>query len=140
MMGESLLDLDYVVLSHGHNDHTWGLSHLMDLYSNKNDIKEKYKIPTLVAHSDIFLDKEILGESIGVNLSEKQLSTNFNIKLTEQSIFLTENLVFLGEIPRVNDFENKIPIGKYIKNGKMLWRQSGVVAADELLRILKPHL
>ncbi len=117
-MGESLLDLDYVVLSHGHNDHTWGLAYLMDLYSKKKSINEKYKIPTLIAHSYIFLEKEFLGENIGVNLSKEQLSINFNVKLTEQSIFLTDNLAFLGEIPRVNDFENKTIIGKYIKNGK----------------------
>lgn len=33
-----------------------------------------------------------------------------------------------------------VPTMFLFKNGKMLWRQSGVVAADELVRILKPHL
>ena len=33
-----------------------------------------------------------------------------------------------------------VPTMLLFKNGKMLWRQSGVVAADELLRILKPLL
>ncbi len=33
-----------------------------------------------------------------------------------------------------------VPTMLLFKNGKMLWRQSGVVAADELVRILKPHL
>lgn len=33
-----------------------------------------------------------------------------------------------------------VPTMLLFKNGKMLWRQSGVVAADELQKIIKPHL
>jgi 7,8-dihydropterin-6-yl-methyl-4-(beta-D-ribofuranosyl)aminobenzene 5'-phosphate synthase len=32
-MGIHLLDIDVVVLSHGHLDHTWGLYHLIKLYT-----------------------------------------------------------------------------------------------------------
>jgi len=31
-MGINLLTLDAVVISHGHNDHTWGLGELVKLY------------------------------------------------------------------------------------------------------------
>jgi 7,8-dihydropterin-6-yl-methyl-4-(beta-D-ribofuranosyl)aminobenzene 5'-phosphate synthase len=32
-MGINLLGLDGIVISHGHNDHTWGLGELVKLYS-----------------------------------------------------------------------------------------------------------
>lgn len=32
-----------------------------------------------------------------------------------------------------------VPTMLLFKNGKQLWRQSGVVPKDEILRILKPH-
>lgn len=118
-MGESLQDLDYVVLSHGHNDHTWGLSHLNDWYSKQTRIGEKNKKPILIAHKDTFLPKEFSGENIGADLIEEELIINFNMKLTEKVVFITEKLAFLGEILRDNDFENKVPIGKYKKDGEI---------------------
>lgn len=119
-MGETLLDLDYVVLSHGHNDHTWGLSHLNELYSKQNRNFEKNKTPILIAHKNIFLPKEFLGENIGTNLSEEELKINFNMELTEKDIFITEKLAFLGEISRENNFENKVPIGKLRKEYEVI--------------------
>jgi len=32
-MGIDLLDLDFIVLSHAHLDHTWGLGHLVQYYA-----------------------------------------------------------------------------------------------------------
>ena len=118
-LGINLLDLDYIVLSHGHYDHTWGLTHYMAFYMSALEQKQKVKKPTIVAHPDIFLEKyeEGFGE-IGCMLTETKLKKCFNILKTFEPVSLTDNLVFLAEIPRFNDFEAKEPMEKALRNGK----------------------
>ena len=119
-LGENLLDLDYIVFSHGHMDHTWGLDSLIKLYSEAKAEKLKYKSPAIVGHPLVFETKldEDLGE-IGSMISKEKASQHFKIQLTKQPLWLTSNLVFLGEIERNNDFENKSPIGKISVAGAM---------------------
>jgi len=63
-----------------------------------------------------FLTKTLngLGE-IGSIISKEKLSKHFELKLSENPVWLTEKLVFLGEIERKNDFEAQRPIGKIVK-------------------------
>ncbi|MDD3437306.1 MAG: MBL fold metallo-hydrolase [Candidatus Gastranaerophilales bacterium] len=118
-LGINLLDLDYIVLSHGHYDHTWGLNHYLEFYISAFDQKQKVKKPTIITHPDTFLEKyeEGLGE-IGCILTEEKLKKVFNVITTDEAYSLTENLTFLGEIPRFNDFEAKEPVEKVLRNGK----------------------
>ncbi len=118
----NLLDLDYIVLSHGHYDHTWGLSHYLPFYAAALKLGKNAKKPTIVTHPDTLKSKydDKLGE-IGSLLSEEKLSKFFEIKLTKESFKITENLTFLGEIPRKNSFEGKEPIGNdYINEDSAL--------------------
>jgi 7,8-dihydropterin-6-yl-methyl-4-(beta-D-ribofuranosyl)aminobenzene 5'-phosphate synthase len=112
-MGIDLLNLDFVVLSHGHLDHTWGLDPLARLITEAKIEGIDHKTPTLVAHPDAFLSRKIggLGE-IGPLLSEEELSRHFEMALSRDPFWLSDRLVFLGEIERQNDFEAKIPLGK----------------------------
>ncbi|MDC7220662.1 MAG: MBL fold metallo-hydrolase [Spirochaetales bacterium] len=115
-MKESLKDLDYVVLSHGHNDHTGGLEPLVNhLKGSEEGAKTK-----LVAHEDTFLYKEEMGESIGSFVKEEFVKNHFDTVFTTKPLWLTENLVFLGEIERSHTFENKNPIGKYKLNDDLV--------------------
>lgn len=117
-LGENLLELDYIVFSHGHMDHTWGFGSLIKLYSEAKAEGFSHKDPVIVGHPLVFetkLDKDI-GE-IGSLLSKEKASQHFHLQLTEQPLWLTSNLVFLGEIPRNNDFENKSPIGQVSVDG-----------------------
>jgi len=118
-MGINLLDLDYIVLSHGHYDHTWGLSHYLAFYLSAIEQGQKVKQPIIITHPDTFLEKfeEGFGE-IGCLISEVKLRKNFDVILTKEPFNLTDNLMFLGEIPRLNDFEAKEPIEKVFINGK----------------------
>ena len=111
-MGIDLLDIDFVVLSHGHLDHTWGLDPLVRLFTEAKIEGIDHKTPTLVAHPDAFRSREVggLGE-IGALLSEEKLSRHFEMALSRAPFWLTDRLVFLGEIERNNDFEAKIPLG-----------------------------
>lgn len=115
-MNIDLQNIDFLVLSHGHLDHTWGLEPLIRLYTEAIIEKIDYKKPTLAAHPLTFLTKTVkgLGE-IGSIISEKKLSEHFKLKLSKDPVWLTENLVFLGEIERKKDFEAKSPIGKIVK-------------------------
>jgi 7,8-dihydropterin-6-yl-methyl-4-(beta-D-ribofuranosyl)aminobenzene 5'-phosphate synthase len=117
-MGIDLLDLDYVVLSHGHLDHTWGLEALVRLYAEARGEKRRLKAPVLLAHHDVFckrVDKK--GIDTGSLLGARELGKYFRLELTREPRSLSENLVFLGEIPRNNDFEAQKPVGKILLNG-----------------------
>ncbi len=111
-MDENLLDINYVVISHGHNDHTGGLIPLSKFYAQKKEKNMDYIKPTLMAHPDAFLHKEFDGEDIGSMLDTTKINKSFNTCFTKEPFWINENLVFLGEIERRNDFENNEPIGK----------------------------
>jgi 7,8-dihydropterin-6-yl-methyl-4-(beta-D-ribofuranosyl)aminobenzene 5'-phosphate synthase len=115
-MNIDLLNIDFLVLSHGHLDHTWGLDPLIRIYTEAVLENIPHKKPTLVAHPLAFLTRTVngLGE-IGSLISEEKLSEHFKLKSSKDPVWLTEKLVFLGQIERKNDFEAKSPIGKIVK-------------------------
>ena len=115
-MGINIKNINYVILSHGHLDHTWGMSHLLgslDYFTNRN----VEKTVTLLAHPLALHPKILDGEQIGFIYSEEVLKGCFNIKLSEAPVWISEKLVFLGQIYRVNDFENRRPLGFTVDNG-----------------------
>jgi len=112
-MGIDLFDLDLIVLSHAHLDHTWGLQHLIQYFAEAKFEGKPYKRPTLIAHPTIFIPRTIqgLGE-IGCLISEEKASEYFDLKLRKEPVWLHPRLVFLGEIERKLPFESNNPIGK----------------------------
>jgi 7,8-dihydropterin-6-yl-methyl-4-(beta-D-ribofuranosyl)aminobenzene 5'-phosphate synthase len=119
-MNVDLLQSDYIVLSHGHMDHTWGLDPLIKMYTEAKIEAVPFKKPTLVAHPYVFLTKSIDGlNEIGCTISERKLRRHFELKLSKEPVWLTDKLVFLGEIERLNDFENTKPVGKVHRNTGM---------------------
>jgi len=52
-------DLDYLVLSHGHFDHTWGLISLIKYYTEASIEKIDYNKLTVVTHPSPFLRKKL---------------------------------------------------------------------------------
>lgn len=117
-MAINLLDLDYIVLSHGHYDHTWGLSHYLPFYTSALKQGQSVKKPTILTHPDTFNEKyeEPMGE-IGSLLTVEKLKKVFDVNLSKEPFRIAENFIFLGEIPRLNDFEAKESIGEVLKNG-----------------------
>jgi 7,8-dihydropterin-6-yl-methyl-4-(beta-D-ribofuranosyl)aminobenzene 5'-phosphate synthase len=108
-----LRNLDWVALSHGHVDHTWGLTHLISLYMEAKGEAITHHTPTIIGHPLVFESKLLnsVGE-IGSILSYNKLSKHFPISLSKQPFWLTDKLVFLGEIKRKFNFEGKESIGK----------------------------
>ena len=104
--------------SHGHLDHTWGLVPLINFYTEALIEQKSCQSPVVVAHPDTFCRKMIGDISqIGSIISEATITRQFQTKLTKEPLWLTERLVFLGEIERKYDFETRTPMGKKVKNG-----------------------
>lgn len=104
-MGLSLSDVDTIVLSHGHNDHTRGLLALKqaDLLAGK----------TLLAHPLCFQPKRLDGMDIGSPLTKEALAESCTLRLSTTPVELTPDLTYLGEIPATVSFEPRTPLGEY---------------------------
>lgn len=120
-MGESLLDLTHVALSHGHLDHTWGLVHLVAALTEAEIEKRAFFRPDLVAHPDVFLTKRSAGKlpESGSLISEEKCREHFRLVLSRRPVWLCDDLVFLGEIPGRYLFESPEP-GRKISRGGVL--------------------
>ena len=95
-MGISLRDdVGKVVLSHGHWDHGNGLIHL----SGK----------TLITHPSSFIKRFRKKDysPVGLNQTFEEARLKFQMITTKKPFQVTANLYYLGEIPRLNDFEAK---------------------------------
>jgi 7,8-dihydropterin-6-yl-methyl-4-(beta-D-ribofuranosyl)aminobenzene 5'-phosphate synthase len=109
-IGISLCDLDYIVLSHGHRDHTNGLVALAILLTEAKVNTYPYKVPDLIAHSRCFYPRpKPPVPNIGSILSEAEVRKQFKVNLSDKPFWITEDLVFLGEIPRKFSFEQTDP-------------------------------
>ena len=109
-MGIDLSALTHVVLSHGHNDHTGGLVPF---------IEEKVApAAKLIAHEDCFVGKYYGEEYIGAPYDVEQILYLADCQLTAEPVAITENLWYLGEIPRKLDFEPRTVIVKRERMGE----------------------
>lgn len=118
-LGVNLYDLDYVVLSHGHLDHTWGLFALIQHFTEGFLEGQTVKRPCLVAHPAVLASRKYRKmPEIGSLLTAEKLAAFFDVQLRREPRPLTEHLLYLGEIPRVTDFEAREPLGQVVKGGQ----------------------
>jgi 7,8-dihydropterin-6-yl-methyl-4-(beta-D-ribofuranosyl)aminobenzene 5'-phosphate synthase len=106
LMNIDLAAVSTVAISHGHNDHTRGLKYLSER-TDLNRVK-------LVAHPLAFKPKIFSGQPIGCPVSEQALRHSFYMALTERPLKISDNITFLGQIPRLNDFEARQVFGSVI--------------------------
>lgn len=111
LMNIDIDDVNRVVISHGHDDHTRGLKFFFD---KKRDIE-------LVSHPNCFNYKEDPdGLYIGSPLSKDELFKVCKLNLSKEPVQVTDNIIYLGEIPVLNDFEQRYAIGKSIIDGNKI--------------------
>ncbi|WPC44208.1 MBL fold metallo-hydrolase [Clostridium sp. JS66] len=102
--GINLDKISSIVISHGHDDHTRGLKYYFN-ENTRNNI-------SIISHPDAFKEK-IMGDlKICSPILEKELKEKCNLILSKEPIKVSKNIIFLGEIPETNDFENRKFIGK----------------------------
>lgn len=117
-LGIDLLDIDTVVLSHGHQDHTWGLDHLIQYYSEQRWLGKEIPTPQLVAHPDVFMRRSYQSDpEIGSLLKEDTLKNIFEIRYSKEPFEVMKGLTFLGEIERKNAFEAQHSVGEIWREG-----------------------
>lgn len=88
-------EVEKVVLSHGHWDHGDGLQFV----ENK----------TLITHPESFIKRfrKTDHSPVGLSFSKKEIQKKYKLVETPKPLKITENLWFLGEIPRNNNFESQ---------------------------------
>jgi 7,8-dihydropterin-6-yl-methyl-4-(beta-D-ribofuranosyl)aminobenzene 5'-phosphate synthase len=90
-----LSQISTIVLSHGHDDHTGGLM----LFEGQQ----------LICHPDTFIKRyrKINGTALGIPWTEAEISSRFKLKTSREPLQLSGQIYFLGEIPRITEFECK---------------------------------
>ena len=111
LLGIDLNGLDYIAISHGHDDHTHGLLPLLEAGVDVSRTK-------LVVHPKALLRKVVDGAESGFPWPEDEVRRRFDVLEAAQPVELAENLWYLGQIPRTNDFENQTSIGFVVEEGK----------------------
>lgn len=104
-LGVDLENINAIAISHGHDDHTRGLKYYFE--QNHNNI-------SIIAHPDAFKEKVVDNLKICSPILQEELKEKCNLILSKEPIKVSNNITFLGEIPQINDFENRRPIGKQI--------------------------
>lgn len=88
-------EVNTIVLSHGHWDHGDGLRFM--------------KGQKLITHPQSFMERfrGSDGGNIGLSLTKKEMEGKFDMTLCKEAYRITEDVIFLGEIPRLTEFESK---------------------------------
>ena len=110
-LGIDLSQIDKIVFSHGHTDHTGGLLHILKIMKTQVEV---------IAHPDIWAAKyvkrpERREEYIGVPFpKEAAESLGASFRLSKEPVWLSENIVTSGEVPMLTEYE-KIDSILYVK-------------------------
>jgi 7,8-dihydropterin-6-yl-methyl-4-(beta-D-ribofuranosyl)aminobenzene 5'-phosphate synthase len=115
-LGIDLSGINTIVLSHGHYDHTGGLS---------NVLRRMRKRVEVIAHPDVWqlkysLRKGIPDRYIGIPFQKTELeSLGARFNLSSESLEINDTILTTGEVPMITDYE-KIDEGLYVKEGDIL--------------------
>jgi len=103
LLGVNLSQVDKIVLSHGHFDHTGGLKQVLSEIGHEIEV---------IAHPDIWQAKYNArqGEEpryIGIPFSRRELeSLGAKFRLASEPVAISDSIMTSGEVPMVTDYED----------------------------------
>lgn len=108
-LGINLDDVDKIVLSHGHYDHTGGLKDFIESKNNKINI---------ICHPLSFNKKKKGNTNMGAPYSKDEITKLANVKFSDKPVKISKNITYLGQIPNIVDFEKRKLMGEIEINGE----------------------
>jgi 7,8-dihydropterin-6-yl-methyl-4-(beta-D-ribofuranosyl)aminobenzene 5'-phosphate synthase len=139
ILGIDLSQVNKIVLSHGHYDHTGGLKQILRRIGKKRI--------EIIAHPDIWAVKYKRREGqedeyIGILFHRQTLeSLGAHFNLTKEPVRITDNIMTTGEIPMVTDYEEiephlQVKEGKRFKPDKLLDDQALIINTEPGLVVI----
>lgn len=128
LMGIDLREINCIVLSHGHTDHTGGL----------REVLKRSQDVDVVAHPDIWTVKYVQRDKksiqfIGVPFSREELENRgARFNLSKEPVFINEHIVTTGEIEMASGYE-AIEDNLFIKKDNVLLPDA---LADDLALVI----
>jgi 7,8-dihydropterin-6-yl-methyl-4-(beta-D-ribofuranosyl)aminobenzene 5'-phosphate synthase len=120
-------DIQAIVLSHGHADHSMGLPGLLERLGSHN-------LP-LILHPDAYLERKVIlpnGMEFNIPPPRKTDLLRENIDVIEEigpSMLIGGLLLVSGEVARTTDFEKGLPIHFANRDGK--WEPDPLIKDDQ---------
>ncbi len=108
IMGIDILTADAIVFSHGHQNHTWGLIPILERVTSRAVLGHQTKNFRFIGHPASFWSRKIFGiPEIGPLLSPERLSSFGDVIGSCDARYLTDRMIFLGEIPSLFSFDQR---------------------------------
>ena len=123
--------LHAVVLSHGHTDHTNGLSGMMQRYG-------RARLPVML-HPEAFLERKVVfpdGQEIGFPAPNRRDLEAEGVEVVEakgHTLLVDRHALISGQIPRVTSFEQGMPVNQAQIDGQ--WQPDPWIHDDQAIII-----
>jgi 7,8-dihydropterin-6-yl-methyl-4-(beta-D-ribofuranosyl)aminobenzene 5'-phosphate synthase len=128
VLGVDPAEIEGIVLSHGHFDHTTGL----------NGLAQRPKpLPPLVLHPDFWLKRRVALPSrepyeLPTTSEQKVRAAGFSvIERSKPSLLLGGSLLVTGEIERTTEFEQGLAVHQALRDGE--WQPDPLILDDQAL-------
>jgi len=127
-LGVDAAEIEAIVLSHGHFDHTMGLNGLA---------RKLHPLPPLVVHPDVWLRRRVVipGREpweLPTTSKAKIRTAGFQvIEARQPSSLLGGGILVTGEIERTTEFEQGLPVHEAFRDGQ--WQPDPLLHDDQAL-------